>query len=286
MLKGPSAGPTYALLSAASFGVSDFVGGYAARQIVALRVVLVSTPVSMVLLGILAVVAGGPISSEAVIWGSLGGLSQALGIWWFYAALGAGPISVVSPLSALVDASVPVAVGVALGERPGPVAIGGIVLALIAVVLISREATDEDVKPHPFTGRVVWLTIGSGLTLGLNFVLIDQTPVESRLWPLLFARAAATVLVVVMAAGTRNLRLPTGLPMRLALLAAGLDTAANVTMLLALHDSLLSLGSVLIALYPAATVILAIVVLREQVHRMQVLGMGLALVAVAMITGG
>lgn len=286
MLKGPSAGPTYALLSAASFGVSDFVGGYAARQIVALRVVLVSTPVSMVLLGILAVVAGGPISSEAVIWGSLGGISQALGIWWFYAALGAGPISVVSPLSALVDASVPVAVGVALGERPGPVAIGGIVLALIAVVLISREATDEDVKPHPFTGKVVWLTIGSGLTLGLNFVLIDQTPVESRLWPLLFARAAATVLVVVMAASTRNLRLPTGLPMRLALLAAGLDTAANVTMLLALHDSLLSLGSVLIALYPAATVVLAIVVLRERVHRMQVLGMGLALVAVAMITGG
>lgn len=286
MLKGPSAGPTYALLSAASFGVSDFVGGIAARRVAALRVVLVSTPVSMVLLGLLAVAAGGPISSEAVIWGSLGGLSQALGIWWFYAALGAGPISVVSPLSALVDASVPVAVGVTLGERPGPMAIGGIVLALLAVVLISREATDEDVKPHPFTGRVVWLTIGSGLALGLNFVLIDQTPVESRLWPLLFARAAATVLVVVMAAATRNLHLPTGLPMKLALLAAGLDTVANVTMLLALHSSLLSLGSVLIALYPAATVILAIVVLRERVHRMQVLGMALALVAVAMITAG
>ncbi|MBS9532633.1 DMT family transporter [Mycobacterium sp. M1] len=286
MLTGPSAGPTYALMSAASFGVSDFVGGIASRRIAALRVVLVSTPVAMVLLGALAVAAGGPITADAVIWGSLGGISQALGIWWFYAALGSGPISVVSPLSALVDASVPIAVGMTLGERPGPVALGGIALALVAVVLISRQATDEDVKPHPFTGKVAWLTIGSGLALGLNFVLIDQTPVESRLWPLLFARAAATVLVVIMAAGTRNLKLPTGIPMRLALLAAVLDTAANVTMLLALHSSMLSLGSVLIALYPAATVILAIVVLRERVHRMQVAGMGLALIAVAMITGG
>ncbi|WP_278184944.1 DMT family transporter [Mycobacterium talmoniae] len=273
-----------ALVSAANFGVSDFVGGLASRRVVALRVVLVSTPVAMVLLGVLAVVEGGPITAEAVIWGALGGISQALGIWWFYAALGSGPIAVVSPLSAVVDAAVPVGVGVALGERPGPLATAGIVLALVSVVLISREATDEDVKPHRFTRKVAWLTIGSGLALGLNFVFIDQTPMESRLWPLLFARAAASVMVVVVAAVSRNLQIPSGTPLRLALLAALLDTVANVTMLLALHVALLSLASVLIALYPAATVVLAIVVLRERVHRWQVVGMVLAMIAVAMIT--
>ncbi|PQM46930.1 hypothetical protein C1Y40_02893 [Mycobacterium talmoniae] len=271
-------------MSAANFGVSDFVGGLASRRVVALRVVLVSTPVAMVLLGVLAVVEGGPITAEAVIWGALGGISQALGIWWFYAALGSGPIAVVSPLSAVVDAAVPVGVGVALGERPGPLATAGIVLALVSVVLISREATDEDVKPHRFTRKVAWLTIGSGLALGLNFVFIDQTPMESRLWPLLFARAAASVMVVVVAAVSRNLQIPSGTPLRLALLAALLDTVANVTMLLALHVALLSLASVLIALYPAATVVLAIVVLRERVHRWQVVGMVLAMIAVAMIT--
>lgn len=285
-LIGPSAGPPLALLSAASFGVSDFVGGIAARKVAALRIVLVSTPLSMVLLGGLAVVCGGSITTEAVLYGALGGISQALGIWWFYAALGSGPISVVSPLAALVDAAVPVGIGVLSGERPSPIATVGIVLALAAVVLISREATDEDVKPHRFTRKVAWLTIGSGLALGLNFVFMDHTPMQSRLWPLLFARAAATVLVVVVAAASRNLAAPTGVPLRLALLAGVLDTGANVTMLLALHDTLLSLGSVLISLYPAATVVLAIVVLREKVHRWQVVGMVLAAAAVSMITLG
>jgi drug/metabolite transporter (DMT)-like permease len=272
-------------MSATSFGVSDFVGGIASRRVAALRVVLVSTPVAVVPLAALAVIVGGPITADSAIWGALGGLSQALGIWWFYAALGAGPISVVSPLSAVVDAALPVGVGLlGLRERPGPGAMVGIALALVAVVLITREGKGKGVRPHRFTKKVALLTVGSGLALGLNFVFIDQTSVESRLWPLLFARSAATVMVVVVAASSRNLKVPSGMPLRLALLAAVLDTVANVTMLLALHGSLLSLASVLIALYPAATIVLAIVVLRERVLPWQVAGMGLALLAVALIT--
>ena len=82
------------------------------------------------------------------------------------------------------------------------------------------------------------------------------------------------------------MRLPTGTPLRLALLAAVLDVGANVAMLLALQASLLSLAGVLMSLYPAATVLLAIVVLRERVTRWQVVGMVLALVSVAMIAAG
>jgi drug/metabolite transporter (DMT)-like permease len=70
----------------------------------------------------------------------------------------------------------------------------------------------------------------------------------------------------------------------LALGAALLDVAANITMLLALQSSMLSLAGVLISLYPAATVLLAIVVLRERVTRWQVSGMALAVAAVAMIS--
>lgn len=285
-LISPSSSPSLALLSAASFGVTDFVGGVASRQVSALRVILISTPVSMVLTGGLTAVCGGSVTPNAVIYGALGGISQALGIWWFFSALGAGPISVVSPLAALVDAAVPICFGVLSGERPSPVATAGIALALTAVVLISREAGAGDPTPHRFTRKVAWLTIASGLALGLNFVCIDHTELQSRLWPLLFARAAATVLVVVLATATRNATLPSGFPLRLALIAGVLDTGANVTMVLTLHTSLLSLGSVLISLYPAATVVLAIVVLRERVHRWQVVGMVLAAAAVAMITTG
>ena len=276
-------GVALALLSAISFGVCDFVGGIASRRVAALRVVLVSYPVTMVLLGLLAVVIGGPISAGAVVWGSLGGISQACGEWWLYAALGAGPISVVSPLTAVLTAAVPVGIGIAIGDRPGVLAAAGIALAMVAVVLVSREATDEDVTPHRFTTTVALLTIGSGVAFGLNFALIHQAPVESRLWPLLFARMSATMLVIIVAAASRNLRVPSGKPLRLALTLPVLDASANVAMLLALHASLLSLASVLISLYPVATVVLAMAVLRERVTRWQALGMILAAVSVSMI---
>jgi drug/metabolite transporter (DMT)-like permease len=268
------------------YGISDFVGGIASRRVAALRVVLVSYPIALVLLLGLAVAVGGDISHAALFWGGLCGVSQAFGIWWFYAALGAGPISVVSPLTAILVAAIPVGVGLALGERPGAIAGIGVVLALGAVVLVSREATDEDVTSHKFTKKVAWLTVGSGVAFGLNFVLIAQAPADARLWPLVFARLAASVLVIVVAAVTGNLKPPSGTPLRLALLAAVLDVAANVAMLLALHASLLSLAGVLMSLYPAATVLLAIVVLRERVTRWQAVGMVLALASVAMIAAG
>jgi drug/metabolite transporter (DMT)-like permease len=249
-------------------------------------VVLLSYPVALMLLLVLALITGGDISHGAMFWGGLCGVSQAFGIWWFYAALGAGPISVVSPLTAILVAGIPVGVGLALGERPGAIAALGVVLALAAVFLVSREATDGDVTPHPFTKKVALLTVGSGIAFGLNFVLIAQAPPEAELWPLVFARLAASLVVLVIAAVTGNVRIPTGTPMRLALLAAVLDVGANIAMLLALHASLLSLAGVLMSLYPAATVLLAIMVLRERVSRWQAAGMVLALAAVAMIAAG
>ena len=275
-------GVALALLAAIGFGVDDFLGGIASRRVAAIRVVLVSYPIAMVLLGVLAAVIGGPISAGAVIWGSLGGIAQACGVWWLYAALGAGPISVVSPLTAVLTATVPVAIGIAMGERPGLVAAVGIGLAMIAVVLVSRRAPNDG-TPHRFTTAVALLTIGSGVAFGLNFALIHQAPVESKLWPLLFARISATMLVIFAAAASRNLRVPSGKPLRLALTLPVLDAGANVAMLLALHASFLSLSGVLISLYPAATVVLAMVVLRERVTRWQALGMVLAAVSVSMI---
>ena len=110
-----------------------------------------SYPVAGVLLTVMACVVGGQVSSTAVLWGVLCGVLQAFGIWWFYAALGSGPISVVSPLTAILVSAGPIAVGVAMGERPSGLAIAGIALALVAVALVSAQATDEDETPHRFT---------------------------------------------------------------------------------------------------------------------------------------
>ena len=280
-----------------SYGVSDFVGGIASRRVAALRVVIISYPVALVVLVAAAAPLGGTMSTPAVVWGLLSGVGQAFGVWWFYAALGSGPISVVSPLTAILVAGLPVGVGLALGERPSALAGVGVVLALIAVVLVSRETTDEplarrefgpdeDVRPHRFTMKVAWLTVGAGVAFGMNFVILDQIPTEAKLWPLVLGRVAATVVVLVAALATANLARIRGVPLRLALLAGVLDAVATVTSLLALQASLLSLAGVLIALYPAATVLLAIVVLRERVTSWQAIGMVLALSAVALITAG
>ncbi len=160
-------GAAYAQLSAFSYGVSDFVGGVASRRTAALRVMLVTYPIATVLLGLVAATAGGPVRPGALLWGSLYGISQAIGVYWFYAAVAAGPIAVVSPLAAVLNAAVPVAVGVALGERPGEIASVGVVIAMIAVVLVSRESpAGEDVRTHRFTSKVAWLTVGSGVAFG------------------------------------------------------------------------------------------------------------------------
>lgn len=260
----------------------------ASRRVAALRVVLVSYPVALVLLATLAFVVGGQVSTPAVVWGALCGLSQAFGVWWFYAALASGPMSMVSPLTAILVAGVPIIAGVTLGERPSPMAYAGIGLALAAVVLVSREVRDEDsdLERRSFTAKVAWLTVGAGLAFGLNFVLIHQAPVEARLWPLVFARLSASLMVVAIAVVSKNFAVPTGVPLGLAVAAGVLDTIANVAMLLALQASMLSLGSVLISLYPAATVLLAMAVLKEKVTRWQAVGMVLALASVGLITAG
>lgn len=256
----------------------------------ALRVVVVSYPLALLLLVVAAVPFGGELSTAAVLWGLSAGIVQAFGVWWFYAALGSGPISVISPLTAILVAGIPVLAGLTFGERPGVVAGVGVALALVAVVLVSRDSTGDAERPGSrgagFTAKVAWLTVGAGVAFGMNFVILHRVPKEAQLWPLVFGRAAAVVIVLIAALATANLVIERGVPLRLAVLAGALDTVANIATLVALQSSLLSLAGVLIALYPAATVVLAIVVLRERVSRSQSVGMVLALVAVGMIAAG
>src|ERR1700761_8852534 len=163
---------------------------------------LVAYPIETVLLGALALCVGGPINAGAILWGALYGFGMAFGMWAFFAALGAGPISVVSPLAAVLNAAVPVAVGVAMGERPGPAASLGVILALAAATLVSREARESGVEAdtrYRFTPRVAWLTVVAGAAMGLNLVFLHQAPQECQLWPLVFARLSATFVVFAMA---------------------------------------------------------------------------------------
>ncbi|QHC66650.1 EamA family transporter [Rathayibacter sp. VKM Ac-2759] len=271
-----------ALLSAVAYGVSDFLGGLASRRVAALRVVLVSYPVSAFVIAALAPFAGGRLDTASLLWGAASGAVMAVAMWCFYLALAEGPMSIVSPVTAVMVAGVPVVVGVALGERPSPVSLVGILLAVAAIVLVSREAAASG-QGRRFTPRVARLTLGAGTCFALSFVFTDRIDGGSGLWALVAARVVASCLVAV--AATRTTR-TAPLRGRLLVLAVGvglLDVVANIGMLYAFRDGMLSLVSVLIALYPAVTVGLAVAVLRERLGPGQWLGMALATGAVVTI---
>ncbi|MGY1942533.1 DMT family transporter [Nocardia asiatica] len=278
-----------ALAAAVGYGVSDFYGGVASRRVTALRVVIYSYPFSVLLvLAVLPFVSGSP-DAASLVWGAAAGVTSGVAVWWFYAALADGPMAVVSPLTAVLVAGIPVLTGLLSGERPSPLAFAGVVFALVAVLLVSRESPDEVTeeiiggRELRFTRKVAALTIGSGAAYGLAFVFLHETSAESGLWPLLMQRVAATGVVWLAALVARESGRLRGEPLRLACYISVLDVISNAALLYAFHGSLLSLVSVIGSLYPAVTVLLAMVLLGERVHRQQQVGLVLALAAVALI---
>ncbi|MFE9580637.1 EamA family transporter [Nocardia sp. NPDC006044] len=278
-----------ALIAALGYGVSDFYGGVAARKVTALRVVIYSYPFSVLLVLLLLPFVDGTPDAASIGWGLAAGVASGVAVWWFYAALASGPMAVVSPLTAVLVAGVPILVGLVIGERPGLLAFIGIAFALVAVLLVSRESPDavtEEItggRELRFTKKVALLTVGSGLAFGFMFVFLHETAASSGLWPLLAQRSAATGVVWVTALSAKQFKRLRGEPLRLACYIGALDVIANIALLHAFHGSLLSLVSVIGSLYPAATVLLAMVLLGERVGRQQQVGMVLALVSVALI---
>ena len=268
-----------ALVAAAGYGVSDFVGGVAARRVAALRVVIVSYPLSVLFVAALLPFVDGRLTASAVGWGLAAGAVAGLAVWWFYLALAAGPMSVVSPVTAVMVVALPVTAGFVSGERPGAIALVGVVLALVAVTLVSRETAGATTM----SARAWWLTAGAGVTFGVYFILVDRVGEGTGLWPLLANRVAASAVVLAAALGTGQVRPPRGVPLRLAVAAGALDVTANAALLYALQGGLLSLVSVVSSLYPAATVGLAAVVLGERTRRVQRVGLVLAAASVALI---
>lgn len=272
-----------ALSSAIAYGASDFLGGLASRRVAVLRVLVVSYPVSAVLATVAAFVVGGSSDGLSLFWGALSGLAMAAAAWTFYLALAVGPISVISPITALLSAAVPLGVGLALGERPDVSSMIGVGVALVAVVLVSLAPHADTKATHPFTRFVALLTVGAGVSFALSYVFTSQIDEGTGLWPLVAARWTATVAVLAVAASRASAAPPSGRALRQAAAIGVLDAIAHLSMLLALQQGLLSIGSVVISLFPAVTVILAVVVLAEKLTRTQVVGMALGALAIGLI---
>jgi drug/metabolite transporter (DMT)-like permease len=192
-------------------------------------------------------------------------------------------MTVVAPISAVVGAVLPVAVGLATGERPEPLAYAGIAVAIGSVALVSGAIGHHD-RPTP--RRIMGFAVAAGAGFGILFVALDRGDPDSGLWPLVAARASSVPLLVLIVLVARARVGPQRGQLRLAYVAGGLDMAANVLYLEAVRGGLLSLVAVVSSLYPASTVMLAFVFDRERVNRWQAAGMAAAAGALVMVTLG
>lgn len=283
--------------SALSWGLGDFLGGLKSRRIALLGVLAVSQAVGLVLVGGFVVLRGqAPPGAEFALYAALGGVAGTAGIAAFYRGLAVGAMGVVAPISGLA-ASIPVAVGVAGGERPSTLQVAGITLALTGVALASRESEPSPhaagESPDPgFPGRRGRLAGGVGLALvsavgfGTFFVLIDRASEGDVPWAILTSRLVGISIILALVATMR----PGALPRRSdapALIALGaFDVAGQTLFAIATTEGLLSVVSVLASLYPVVTIVMARVVLGERVRALQRAGAVGALAGVVLITGG
>jgi uncharacterized membrane protein len=270
------------LAAAVLYGVGDFAGGIASRRLTAVSVLLVSYPVGAVLMAALLPAFGGRASLHSILFGIAGGASGLVGVVLLYSLMTVAPINVISPVTAVLAAIVPVVVGVGIGERPPLTAWLGIVLGLGAVVLVSRTTEDH---PHGRIGAgVIALAFVSGLGFGMYFVFLARAGHDSGLWPLVVSRFASALLIVPLAAARKAFTVVRGRLLAVVVLAGSCDALANMCFLLASRHGLLSLASVLTSLYPATTVILAVWLLREHTSMTQRIGLGLAAGSIVLIT--
>lgn len=326
------------LAGALVYGAADFLGGLAARRISALRVTAVGALSGVVLLALGSLVVPGRWSWEAVLWGGISGVTGAAAIALLYACLAIGPMSILSPLTAVTSAIVPLTWGLVTGSQLGVIAYPAFALALVAVVLVGFVPSKEAVRP---TLAGLLMAVASGTLIGAFYILIDQTPDDSGLVPLVVNRSVSgsimitLILVLAVVAAARHVRATDaplavldgahGAPHGLAAdapaaagtavaepteggagtrllrasaaalrggwrggfwLAVGcglLDAVANIIVIVGLRVGELTIVSVLTALYPAGTILLAAVVLRERIARLQWVGLVLALAASAML---
>jgi drug/metabolite transporter (DMT)-like permease len=269
------------LLSALAYGVSDFMGGIFAKRSSAWQVAVVGQTSSGVISLLAAVIIAGSPTDTDMIYGSLAGLGGGFGVAFLYRGLSTARMGVVAPISAIGTALIPVIVGLTTGDRPSAVALLGVVFAFPAIALISRVV---DNNPAHHGGVVDGVLAGVGF--GLLFTFLGQVGDDAGLYPLALSQVTSVLGVIVTATVLGHAWVPRGRKVWGALVMGPLGATAQGAFLYATHHGLLSIVSVISSLYPASTVLLASVLLREKIHGWQGVGLVFAALAVALVAAG
>lgn len=269
-------------VSSLLYGVGDFLGGEGAKRVSAATVVLWAGVVSLPFIMVVAVVVGGDANGSDLWLGALAGSAGALGLVALFAGLARGQAAAVAPAAAVISGVFPLTVALVSGEVLSGLHWSGVLLAVPAIVLCAWVADPGEV---PFGG--LWYGVAAGLGFGGYTILINLTSDGSGLLPLVPARAATMVVVVVLALASVWSVSGFAASPRMIILGNGLlDVSGNVALLLALRAGSLGRVSMAASFYPAVTVLLARLINSEHLAGRQLAGIGLALVALGAIAAG
>ena len=266
--------------------MSDFLGGLMARRMTVFAVIAVSQTAGLTLIAVTVAIAGEPApDAEFIPYAAAAGLAGVCGLAAFYRGLATGKMSVVAPISSMA-VLVPVAVGIATGDRPSAVQAVGAAIGIAGIALASRESADEAHDDRRVAAGV-GLALLAGLGFGFFFVSMDVAADHDPLWANLVNRSTSLSFALIAVLALRPSFEGLGradLPVLVAL--GSLEMGANVGFAFAATEGLLSLTSVLAALYPVVVVFLSWLVLHERLQASQKAGIAAALVGVALIAGG
>src|SRR4051794_23077908 len=190
-----------ALASSFAYGAADFLGGFAARGAHVRRVVVIAAPTGLLVELVLGPEVGAQFPPAAIAWGAASGVASAAAFALLYRTLAIGPMSVLSPVTALVSAALPVSVGLIGGERLSGLGVGGVALALIAVVVVSGGTDARGTRP---SRTALALAFGAGAAIALQLVCLDQAPNNSGVAPLLVGRTVSSAVVLSAAFALRQ----------------------------------------------------------------------------------
>lgn len=281
-------GVVLALAAALAYGFGDFVGGVASRRTRPWPVAFLAGVGGLAGAVVLAVALPGDATRTDLLWGLLAGVGSGAGTVFLYRGLSAGRMGVVAPVSGVGAALLPVAVGLALGERPATLVWLGIALALPAIWLVAHVPDDGGSATGGDESGSTGIVDGvfAGLGFGLIFVAMGMVADGAGYWPLAINQGMSLVVIAVAGTVLRESWIPDHSSQWWGFVAGLLATAAVLAFLLATRTGLLSVAAVLTSFYPAVTVVLAAAVLRERVLRLQLVGLVLSAAAVGLIAGG
>ena len=270
----------YALLSAAGYGFSDFIAGISSRRSDATLVTMFSQIFGGLVVLVICLASGATNSPHAMLWGAVAGVGSGFGALALYRGFAIGRISVVAPVSAVTVAAVPALVGVLLGERPSVIAWIGIALALPATFLIGRVG-DEHIGPSGFL-----MGLAAGLAFSVLFIGLHGAGNANGLWPVMSQNVVAFVVLIPLGLRAWPGGKGTIFQPRIiggVMLAGTLAALASAWFLIASSGGL-TISTVITSLYPAFTVLLAFVFLKEHVRHVQVVGLVMAALSVVLVT--